>query len=61
MNETQTEDTLLRERQVLAKVPVSHSTLWRWCRGDAFPKPTKVNGVTAWKSKDVKRWMEALR
>lgn len=59
MNEKQTDDALMRERQVLAKVPVSRSTLWRWCRDGKFPRPIKAVGVTAWRSKDIARWLEA--
>lgn len=48
----------LRQRQVLAFVPISKSTLWRQVRARAFPSPVKLSaGVTAWRAEDVRRWI----
>ncbi|WP_273284223.1 helix-turn-helix transcriptional regulator [Methylibium petroleiphilum] len=48
----------LRQRQVLAFVPISKSTLWRQVRARSFPSPVKLSaGVTAWRAEDVRRWI----
>lgn len=51
-------ETFLREPQVLARVPVSPSTLWRWVREGKFPKPVKLGVMTsAWRASDVAAWI----
>ena len=48
----------LRQRQVLAFVPTSKSTLWRRVRARSFPGPVKLSArVTAWRAEDVRRWI----
>ncbi|MBN9206131.1 helix-turn-helix transcriptional regulator [Methylibium petroleiphilum] len=48
----------LRQRQVLAFVPISKSTLWRQVRARSFPSPVKLSArVTAWRAEDVWRWI----
>lgn len=48
----------LRQRQVLAFVPISKSTLWRQVRARSFPSPVKLSaGVTAWRAEDVRQWI----
>ena len=48
----------LRQRQVLAFVPISKSTLWRRVRAHSFPSPVKLSvRVTAWRAEDVRRWI----
>ena len=48
----------LRQRQVLAFVPISKSTLWRQVRARSFPSPVKLSaGITAWRAEDVRRWI----
>jgi predicted DNA-binding transcriptional regulator AlpA len=48
----------LRQRQVLAFVPISKSTLWRQVRARSFPSPVKLSArVTAWRAEDVRRWI----
>jgi prophage regulatory protein len=48
----------LRQRQVLAFVPISKSTLWRHVRARSFPSPVKLSArVTAWRVEDVRRWI----
>ena len=52
-------ETYLRPAQVLAHVPVSRSTLWRWVRDGKFPKPVKLGVMTsAWRASDVAAWLE---
>jgi prophage regulatory protein len=52
------ETGFLRQRQVLAFVPISKSTLWRQVRARSFPSPVKLSArVTAWRAEDVRRWI----
>jgi len=54
-----TPDSLLRIRDVLARVPVGRSTLWAWVREGRFPKPIKLGPMTtAWRASDVAAWLE---
>jgi len=39
-------------------IPVSRSTIWRWVRRKAFPRPVKLAPrVTAWRWSDVEAWL----
>lgn len=49
----------LRQPQVLAIVPISSTTLWRWCSKSLFPKPVKIGpNSTAWREEDVQAWLK---
>ena len=49
----------LRDKQVLAFVPVCRATLWSWTKEGRFPKPVKLGPrTTAWRAEDVREWME---
>lgn len=49
----------LRQPQVLAIVPISDTTLWRWVKEKRFPAPHKVGPrVTAWRASDVRDWCQ---
>ena len=40
-------------------VPIAPATLWRWVRAGTFPKPVKLGAnITAWRAKDVQRWLD---
>jgi len=55
-------DVFLRVRQVLARVPISRSTLWRRVHEGSFPRPLKLSArVTVWRSGDVDQWMSNQR
>lgn len=48
----------LRLPQVLARVPISRSTLWRRVQAGSFPRPLKLSArVTVWRSQDIDGWM----
>lgn len=50
----------LRLPQVLARVGISRSTLWRWVAEGSFPRPLKLSArVTVWRSQDIDAWMQA--
>ena len=57
-----TPESYLRERELLAHVPISHSTLWREVVAGRFPKPIKLTErATAWRWGDVVAWLEERR
>lgn len=56
--EPPTPDSLIRERELLTHIPVSHAQLWRLvARGD-FPAPIKLSErVTVWRWGSVLDWL----
>ena len=55
-------DSLLRQRDLLEVLPISPSTLWRYVRNGAFPRPIKLSeNCTAWKWSEVKEWIDACQ
>ena len=51
---------LLKERQVLARVPFSKSTLHRKCRNGSFPRPIKLGERSvAWIENEIIGWEQA--
>lgn len=51
-------NVFLRLPQVLARVPISRSTLWRRVNDGTFPRPLKLSDrVTVWRSEDIDDWM----
>ncbi|MCD9026756.1 AlpA family phage regulatory protein [Luteimonas sp. BDR2-5] len=51
-------EAFLRLPQVLARVPISRSTLWRRVQERTFPQPLKLSArVTVWRSRDIDGWM----
>jgi len=52
---------LLRLPAVLALVPVSKATLYRWAQAGMFPKPralTPTGNTVAWSAAEVHAWIE---
>ncbi len=52
---------LLRLPAVLALVPVSKATLYRWAQAGMFPKPralTPTHSTVAWSAAEVHAWIE---
>lgn len=40
-----------------ARLNVSGSTIWSWCKKGTFPKPTKLSqNCTAWDAASIERW-----
>lgn len=65
VNKTQDDDTrgvswrLLRERQILALIPVSRATFRRWLRDGTFPAGFRLCGrIAVWHASDVHAWIE---
>ena len=52
-------NVFLRLPQVLTRVPISRSTLWRRVHDGSFPKPVKLSDrITVWRSEDIDGWMK---
>jgi prophage regulatory protein len=50
---------ILSQRAVLARVPVSRTTLWRLERDGHFPKRIQISANrVGWLESDVEAWME---
>lgn len=48
----------VRISQVLAVVPVSRTTLWRWVKEGKFPASVKLTPeITAWPVQAVRAWI----
>ena len=53
---------VLRKPDVLARIPVSPTTLWRMQRDRGFPPPFRISpGLVGWLETDVDDWIEAQR
>ena len=51
----------LRQPQVLALVPVSSATWWRWVKSGKAPKAYKLSErVTAWRAEDIRQFLDTL-
>lgn len=50
----------VREKQILAYINFSHSTLWRRISDNKFPKPWKDGRCTFWWAEDVRKYVEAF-
>ncbi|WP_423192001.1 helix-turn-helix transcriptional regulator [Cupriavidus sp. H18C2] len=54
-------ETYLRITQLINErfVPFSKPTLWRRVQDGSFPKPIRIQGVTAWRLSDIQEWQRA--
>lgn len=60
MNTTQAAEIFLRLPQVLERIPVSRSGLWKMVQEHRFPQPVKLSPrVTVWRASDVTAYIEA--
>jgi predicted DNA-binding transcriptional regulator AlpA len=49
---------LLRKPAVLARVPMSDTTLWRRVKDGGFPAPVKIStNAIAWREADIEQWI----
>ena len=57
----QTEDSFIRQKQLLPILGFSAPTLWRKVKAGTFPKPIKLGqNITAWRVREVNQWIEGL-
>lgn len=57
IHETQAE--YLRIKDLIKFLPFSEATIWRKSKKGEFPAPKKLSeGVTAWKTIEVKNWLK---
>lgn len=56
---TQPAEIFLRLPQVLERIPVSRSGLWKMVQEHRFPQPVKLSPrVTVWRASDVAAYIE---
>lgn len=48
---------LLRRDEVMKKVGISKSTLYRLIREDGFPQPARVGASSVWVESEVDAWI----
>ena len=50
---------ILSKREVLARVPVSYTTLWTWMRQDQFPRSVILGpgGKVGWYEDEIAAWV----
>ena len=62
------DDALLRRKQLVpnrkhperaALLQINVSTLDRWVAKGTFPKPLRIGGVSCWRVRDVRAWLNA--
>jgi prophage regulatory protein len=51
---------LLSRRELLAKVPVSYPTIWKWMREGTFPRSRDIGGKVAWIESEIDAWIANL-
>jgi len=51
----QTEDRLLRDKQVLEIIPMSRAAWWTGVREGRFPQPVRLGRITCWRLSDIQR------
>lgn len=44
---------LIRPGALSRDLGIGRSTLWRWVRKGAFPKPIRIQGISGWRPEDV--------
>ena len=50
---------ILRKRDVLLKISVSSTTLWRMQRAGIFPKSFPISrGLVGWRESDIDAWID---
>jgi len=48
----------IRLATLLMFIPVSASTIWRWCKAGTFPAPKKLSeNITVWKAEQIQYWI----
>lgn len=55
------QEGFVRLNQILAVIPVSRSTLYKWISEGRFPKPEKPfgEGVSLWKANTIRQILES--
>jgi predicted DNA-binding transcriptional regulator AlpA len=48
---------LLNKKQVLALVPVTFPTLWKWIRRGEFPAPRTIGNRPMWLETEILDWI----
>jgi predicted DNA-binding transcriptional regulator AlpA len=57
MTPSNSQPGFIRLRDLVKRVPVAKSTVWKWVEDGKFPPPIKLSeGVTAWPIAAVEQW-----
>lgn len=51
---------LLTEKEVIKKLGVSRTQVWKWRKSSSFPKPRNIAGIkkNVWVESEVETWLE---
>lgn len=53
--------SFLREREILARFPVSRAHWWRGIKAGDYPQPVKLSkAITAWRSDEIEALFQRL-
>ena len=52
-----TTDELLSSEDILARLKITTSTLYRWMGKQGFPRPIKLASTARWYSSEVEDWI----
>lgn len=55
------ETGFIRKSQLIPYLlPISNTTLWRWCKEGKFPAPVQLSTrLTVWRVEDVREWLKS--
>lgn len=59
--ETETADTLLRDKEVAAQLRVSIPTVWRRVKDGTIPRPLKIGSLSRWQQSDISAVINAAK
>lgn len=61
INETPDLPVLVRERAILAALPVSRATWRRWIQEGKAPKPIPLTaGISVWSESEIRQFIETI-
>lgn len=59
--ETESADTLLRDKEVAAQLRVSVPTVWRRVKDGTIPRPLKIGSLSRWQQSDISAVIETAK
>lgn len=59
--DTQSPISFVREKEILARFPVSRAHWWRGIKAGDHPQPVKLSkAITAWRRDEIEAFLESL-